>query len=607
MFYLKAFWDKAAETKGSIPAPTIHSQLGLSNNLASFEKGIFGICNHLSKLESCKRNLTSLNPFVIAFCGHILNRQELAKKLNLLSQTSDCQLLFYAFEKWGNCCLEHIEGDFAFAIWDCEKRELFLVRDRLGTFPIYFARNESFVEIASHAHLIGGSRGQMPRLSKKALAMWALNGYSEEIPLYCGVEGLAAAHFIELNQKHVLKKRYWKSWEAPSIRYSQIEQYAEHLEDLIGRCVGQRLGQESAGLLLSSGMDSAAVATFAIAQDSDMVAFTFRFQTLTDCDEWLGAKRLTEKLSMHHQGVDAESNWLLKGVQNQAFKTDPFLSWDLLTRQLMQSLVLKGKRILLTGHGGDNMFTGISPALLASLPLPFASMSIWRHALGLWREANYATLHGLYRYVIRPKAYAMKRRLNPWPNRFPWIPISVCKTFFPDGLPWRERHRPELAPEVNAMVKMVDDYTIGVRRAIHWYRDLGEPLGVSVRHPLFDRRLAEFMVAIPPEICRLNHQPKGVLKHILAKKVGNTIVNQRTKPSLAGFYRQGIVKEQALIGDLMEKMVLEELGIVDSRQIKNAVRKYYASGAGPTLAWFFPTLCTEFWLRSALELGIKLE
>lgn len=101
--------------------------------------------------------------FKLVFDGRIDNREELARALALAPERArdwpDSAYVLAAFEKWGEGCVPHLLGDFAFAVWDAEKRELFLARDHIGTRPLYFFRGEHFLMFATAPSALFSNQG----------------------------------------------------------------------------------------------------------------------------------------------------------------------------------------------------------------------------------------------------------------------------------------------------------------------------------------------------------------------------------------------------------------------------------------------------------------
>ena len=104
-------------------------------------------------ISSGSQPMTGESGSVIVFNGEIYNYLELKKELEakgaLFKTNSDTEVLLAAYEHWGEDCLEHLIGMFAFAIWDPRRRKLFLARDRVGKKPLYYFQDKGFFAFAS--------------------------------------------------------------------------------------------------------------------------------------------------------------------------------------------------------------------------------------------------------------------------------------------------------------------------------------------------------------------------------------------------------------------------------------------------------------------------
>ena len=156
---------------------------------------------------------------VIIFNGEIYNFPELWPKLKALghvfrSDHSDTEAIVHAWESWGPDCLQHLNGQFAFALWDRGQKTLFLARDRLGKKPLYYARQaDGTLVFGSEMRSILEVPGISRRISPASVDDFFAYGYvPDPHTIYAGVQKLPAGHYLMLREGcHEAPRRYWSA------------------------------------------------------------------------------------------------------------------------------------------------------------------------------------------------------------------------------------------------------------------------------------------------------------------------------------------------------------------------------------------------------------
>ena len=197
------------------------------------------------------------------------NRQELqasfaASGIGLRTDT-DAELILAAYELWGEDCPTHLIGDFAFAMWDRRRRQLFCARDPVGAKPFYYHHSETKFVFASTptALFADGTIARRPNQKQMFLALLDQKLEIEET-FAEGIARLPAAYRLILKDGQLRKDLYWDVTAVRSLHYNSDEEYAEHFLELFREAVRARLrSQTPVGATLSGGLDSSAVACMA--------------------------------------------------------------------------------------------------------------------------------------------------------------------------------------------------------------------------------------------------------------------------------------------------------------------------------------------------------
>ena len=538
--------------------------------------------------------------------ARIDNRLELSELLGLHPSTSETELIVRAYQRWSFECPSYLMGDFAFALWDQDSQLLFAARDPMGVKQLHFIATPQFVGLATQARQLTAHPSISERLSALGLLMWTLNQYDERHTLFEDVRGLESG-FRLIAQKDTLKvEPYWFFNSVVPIRYKKAHDYEDHLGQLLKRCVADRCPKDGSvtGSMLSGGMDSSSVTALSHTQNQNILPFSFRFKSLSDCDESSYSQMVADQLGLSIHWVDCESFWPLKGACTDFSTRElPFQCWDLMDHHILMALSQAGGKVLLTGHGGDSLMTGIPAPLFYAEGMRQGHLGHLPLLIKELKHRNQLNLKFLIRFLISPniplplKRY-VKRFFKQTPQRLPWVPREVYKRHKVETHLFSQLNNPFKDLRQHHLFQLIGPNSSGIRRVIHWYANLAAPYGIKVHHPFFDRRLAEFILAIPPELLRQEPRPKTLLRRAMSGILPEPILKREEKPSLRSFYHYGIYQEQSRIKALFSESRLAACGFIDSRALLDEISAYLEEDGAQTTATFLSTLNAELWFRN---------
>ncbi|MGB1253181.1 MAG: asparagine synthase-related protein, partial [Candidatus Promineifilaceae bacterium] len=197
------------------------------------------------------------------------NRAKLCRLLGLddvVAIIPDSDLLLHAYAKWGTAMVERLLGDFAFALWDGEQRQLFCARDHIGTIPFYYhTTHDTFFCASDTAGLLAfdGVPRQLNLPYVKAILSHALS-YHPEQTFYQNVWRLPPATALTVAAGGMHKRVYWEPPLGESISYRNDNEYADHLRELMIRATNDRLRTSyTSASHISGGLDSTAITVLA--------------------------------------------------------------------------------------------------------------------------------------------------------------------------------------------------------------------------------------------------------------------------------------------------------------------------------------------------------
>ena len=174
--------------------------------------------NRLSILQNvCLNNSAIQNPeteFKVCFHGLLLNREEIAKILNLphasYEYCPDERLVLSSYRKWGRDCVHHLRGEYSLAVWDGEKKEIFCARDIAGCKPFFYCENSEIFACASEPAQLVGVPTFRHDLNESALASYATNQLvSTSDSLFSSIKRLPAGHHMTVRQSGVIVEQYF--------------------------------------------------------------------------------------------------------------------------------------------------------------------------------------------------------------------------------------------------------------------------------------------------------------------------------------------------------------------------------------------------------------
>ena len=198
-------------------------------------------------------------------------REELEKKLAAEGHgaagraATDSDLILRAYQAWGAECVQHLRGDFAFAIWDARKKLLFCARDHFGVKPFYYSDLGELFLFSNTLDCLRQHPEVSEELNDAAIGDFLLFGLNCDAATtsFRDIRRLPAAHAMTISSEGLRMKRYWSAPTEGRIRYNGAEDYVEHFQVLLQAAVADRTRVDRAGILLSGGLDSATIAATA--------------------------------------------------------------------------------------------------------------------------------------------------------------------------------------------------------------------------------------------------------------------------------------------------------------------------------------------------------
>jgi len=297
--------------------------------------------------------------------GEIYNYCELRDDLEARGHTfrsaSDTEVLPHLYEEYGRDMVQHLNGMFAFALWDDERRRLFIARDRFGEKPLYWGVFDRTLLFASEPKVLLAHPAVRPDLNLDALRQYLSFDYvPAPLSIYDGINKLPAAHHLTLEDGRIEVKRYWQLSYKLRAPVPTVTEAASQLRDLLEDSVRMRLVSDvPLGVLLSGGIDSSMVTALAVRASSETVkTFSIAFAE-GSFDESQYARRVAQFLGTDHH-EERFSATLAANLVGEigAWMDEPMSDPSLVPTYLLARFTRKHVTVALGGDGGDEIFAG---------------------------------------------------------------------------------------------------------------------------------------------------------------------------------------------------------------------------------------------------------
>jgi asparagine synthase (glutamine-hydrolysing) len=300
----------------------------------------------------------------IIFNGEIYNykklRFELQKKGHRFYTNSDTETIVHAYEEYGDRCPEKLRGMFAFAIWDCGKKKLLLVRDRMGIKPLYYTVLDGKFIFSSEIKsmlLDGDVKREVDKSSlHEYLTFFYVPGPKT---MFRNIYKVLPGNILTYEDGEVKTKRYWEL-KIPRDEEKNENYYVEMLRNILKESVEMRLMSEvPLGVYLSGGLDSSSIVAFMKeVTDGPIETFSIGFGKDDPVDELSFARSVAEHFETNHHEIV---------VDQSCVKLLPKITWHLdepvadpvsIPIYLLSEFSKKRVTVVLSGEGGDEMFGG---------------------------------------------------------------------------------------------------------------------------------------------------------------------------------------------------------------------------------------------------------
>ena len=307
--------------------------------------------------------------FVISFNGEIYNFREIRKTLILLgvkfSSSSDTEILLEGFKIFGKSFIHHLDGMFAFAIYDIEEQKLYIYRDRAGEKPLYYVYNENLFAFSSEfKSLLNLKKIVNFSISKQSIFEFlALRYIPNEKTIFNEIKKLQPGCFIEiLNKNNIQIKRYFSFNVYPEERSDKKESHKliDKVHYILKKSIYNRLNSDvPLGVFLSGGIDSSLTSSIVTKDfNRNLNTFSIGFENYNKSEHHY-AKNISQQIGSNHNEIILTNNDVLENFENIGNIMDD-LNGDrsLIPTYLVSKFAKEKVTVALSGDAADELFGG---------------------------------------------------------------------------------------------------------------------------------------------------------------------------------------------------------------------------------------------------------
>jgi asparagine synthase (glutamine-hydrolysing) len=458
---------------------------------------------------------------VVVQNGEIYNYPELRRDLERDGHTfrtnCDTEVHLHLYERHGLDYPRLLRGMFAVALWDARTQRLMLARDRYGIKPLYYRRTDDGLEFASEVRAL--PRGEIDLDALEAFL--AFNSIPAPYSIFRDTRKLPAGHVLVWDEDDVSIERFARPSPVP-IDELRADDEAELVEELRARLrdsvKAHLLSDVPVGVLLSGGVDSAALTALAAHETADAVhTFTIGFAERS-FDERGDARLVAERYGTnHHELLVHPDPRLLLPALAEAFD-EPFADSSALPTYLVSQLAAQHVKVALSGEGGDELFGGyytyaadlladrlvplarITRPLVERLPTSTAKASLDYKAKRFVRAAH---LPPLERHHGWKEIFSADARAELRGRRSAFDPVDVYRARYAETAGAEPLARLQ---DVDFGIYLVDDLLVKTDRASMAH-------SLEARVPFLDSVVTNFAFGLPAR-----HKVRGLAKKVLLRK-----------------------------------------------------------------------------------------
>lgn len=600
------------------------SHRGPDNISTEIDQNVYLAHSRLSIIDLSKNSNQPLwdtkRRVCIVFNGEIYNYKTLRKMLIAkgveFNSEGDAEVIVNLYLLYGEECLAYLDGIFAFCIWDKNKEELFLARDQFGTKPLYYTHTADQFAFASEMKSLLSIPSLKRELNNDALFRTLIFLYSPgEDTLLSDVKKLKPGHFMVVQNNLIQKCQSYWAWPEYKPSSANTNEHIKSVYESIDNAVSKQLVADvPVGAFLSGGLDSSLLVALA-KKRQDIQCFTIDANSGADNDGFEDdlpyAKRVAEHLDVELDVLKVTPD-ITRQLPEMIYHLDELQAdpAPLNVKLICEEAKKKGISVLLSGAGGDDLFSGYRRHIAIQLEKYWSWMPKWSRSCLKSMTSSLPKSNSLTRRISKAFAYADLENDERLLSYFYWIDPSVAKMLFKSEI--REKLADEPMQDIlnqlanlqtsNSLEKMLfleRSYFL-VDHNLNYTDKMSMATGVEVRVPFLDKDVANAASNVPASLKQKGKTGKWILKKAAEACLPESII-YRPKSGFGAPLRHWLKTDlSSMVDELLGKTNIETRNVFDADAIRALIDADRA-GKEDYSYTIFALLCFEIWCQKFLD------
>ena len=553
------------------------------------------------------------NKFILIFNGEIYNYKEIRESLPdyHFRTNSDTEVVLAAYQTWGTNCVHQFNGMFAFAIWDVEKRTLFIARDRLGIKPLYIYDNNESIVFSSEIRSLMECSLVKKKIDKDSFVDYLrYNTVHAPKTIIEGVKMLMPGHYIWVSDDEYKNEPYWDINKYIN-RKSDNQSYEEikmNVKDRLTKSVKRRLVADVPfGAFLSGGIDSSAIVAL-MSEVSDEPVKTFHISFAEEAfSEAKYARIIAKKYKTDHTEIKLTPADFLADLPSALSGMDHPSGDGPNSFIVSKATKEAGVAMALSGLGGDELFAGydIFPQAVSLLDkkwvysFPIGIRRLMGKALKIVKPtiASYKIVETItQKYLELPFYYPINRQVlnDELISKLTGIGILPENAVYRIGLNGIDVNAPGFKSPFLSKVSYMEMNTYMQNVLLRDTDQMSMAHSLEVRVPFLDYELVEYVHGVADEH-KFPYSPKKLLVDSLGDLLPNEVVN-RPKMGFTFPWEQWMKNElkNFCIKNLTS---LVDRELLDNKQLWDMWNRFLKGNQKATWSRLWPLVVLGFWLE----------
>lgn len=553
--------------------------------------------------------------YVIVFNGEIYNYKELKEELllkgYLFSTKSDTEVLLNAYIEFGTACLEKLNGFFGFAIYDRQKRTLFVARDRFGIKPLLFAQTDKGIAFASEMKALI-EFGIDKTIDFESLSyFFRLNYIPAPHTVFKSVQRLMPGQFFTADEKGVKLETYYDLRERQNKIDIPYQDAMTQLETMLDESVQKRLVSDvPLGCFLSGGVDSSVISILAAKHKKHLHTFSIGYKDEPYFDETEYARAVADKIGTEHTVFSLSNDDLFDNLFSALdYIDEPFADSSALAVNILSMHTRKHVTVSLSGDGADEMFAGYHKhgAHFKALENSFAKSAVIAGA-PLWKRLPKSRNSKMGNVIRQLDRFSEAAQLDDASRYLRWC--SFAADGYPDSLLQKNTDEHEVAERRVQILKafesggsmnevLLSDMSLVLPNDMLTKVDLMSMANsLEVRTPFLDHELVEFVFSLPDSYKITSQMKKRVLQDTFRKDLPE-LIYKRPKHGfevpLLKWFRNEL--KPMIVDDLLADRFVSEQGIFKPGMITRLKHQLFSNDPGEVHAQIWALIVFQYWWK----------